>query len=335
MILSQWYAVLESNEVRAGKPVGVTRLGEPMVFWRDAAGRVACAVDRCPHRGAALSPGAVVNGHVQCAFHGFEFDSSGQCVLIPANGRNADVPRIFQVRAFPTREAHGFIWVWTGEPRPEGDYPPLRYFPDIDDSFSYGTYRARWHAHYSRAIENQLDVVHLPFIHRRTIGRGGKTLVNGPASFCDCTDGVLRVWVYNAQDEGQAPRKPGDFSAPPEEPYRLKFIYPNIWENRISDDLRVMIAFAPIDDENTLLYLRFYQRFMKVPGLRHAINWFGAQMNNIVASEDRSIVETQRPYRTDLRMGEKLIPGDAPIIMYRRQREELIRAAVTPAREEA
>jgi phenylpropionate dioxygenase-like ring-hydroxylating dioxygenase large terminal subunit len=34
MIRNQCYVVLESKEVRKGKPVGVTRLGEKMVFWR-------------------------------------------------------------------------------------------------------------------------------------------------------------------------------------------------------------------------------------------------------------------------------------------------------------
>ena len=331
MIPNQWYAVLESREVRDGKPVGVTRLGEKLVFWRDAAGQVACAMDLCPHRGAALSPGKVVDGHVQCAFHGFEFDRTGQCVLIPANGRAADVPRVFHVKAFPTREAHGFIWVWVGEPRAEEDYPPIHYFPDINASFTYDTFQAHWHTHYSRAIENQLDVLHLPFIHKRTIGRSGKTLVNGPATFCDCEDDELRVWVYNDLDQGQPPRKPGDYTEPPGEPHRLRFIYPNVWENRISDDVRVTVAFAPIDDENTLMYLRFYQRFLKTPGLRHAVNWLGAQMNNYIANEDRFIVETQRPYRTDLRMGEKLVPGDAPIIAYRRHRADLIAAAEAQA----
>ncbi len=330
MIPDQWYAVLESREVKPGKPVGVTRLGEKMVFWRDGDGRPACMVDRCPHRGAALSPGEVVNGHVRCAFHGFQFDRSGQCVLIPANGRNVDVPRAMAARAFPTREAHGFIWVWNGAPRAEDAYPPIRYFDDIDTSFTYDTFRAHWHTHYSRAIENQLDVVHLPFIHRKTIGRSGKTLVNGPYTTCRCEDGVLRVWVENAVDEGQTPRKPADYAAPPEHPYQLCFVFPNVWENRISDDLRVTAAFAPIDDENTLMYLRFYQRFLKTPGLRQVVNWLGAQSNNLVAREDRPIVETQRPYRSDLKIGEKLIPGDAPIISYRRHRAELIAVAAQP-----
>jgi phenylpropionate dioxygenase-like ring-hydroxylating dioxygenase large terminal subunit len=32
MIRNQWYVVLKSKEVHQGKPVGITRLGEKMVF---------------------------------------------------------------------------------------------------------------------------------------------------------------------------------------------------------------------------------------------------------------------------------------------------------------
>ncbi len=35
MIRNQWYAILESSEVRRGKPVGVTRMGEKLVAWRN------------------------------------------------------------------------------------------------------------------------------------------------------------------------------------------------------------------------------------------------------------------------------------------------------------
>src|SRR5512135_3028806 len=106
MIRNQWYVVLESNEV-GPRPVGVTRLGENMVFWRDQAGKINAAVDRCPHRGVALSAGKTLAGQLQCPFHGFEFDSSGKCVLIPANGRNGVVPNALRLNTYPTYEAHG------------------------------------------------------------------------------------------------------------------------------------------------------------------------------------------------------------------------------------
>ena len=63
--------LMESKQVK-DKPVGVTRMGEKLVFWRDGKGNVACLRDKCPHRGVELSTGQVVNGHIQCPFHGFE-----------------------------------------------------------------------------------------------------------------------------------------------------------------------------------------------------------------------------------------------------------------------
>ena len=59
MIPNQWYAILDSSEVRRGKPIGVTRMGEKMVAWRNSSGEFAVMADKCPHRGVALSAGAL------------------------------------------------------------------------------------------------------------------------------------------------------------------------------------------------------------------------------------------------------------------------------------
>ena len=115
--------------------------------------------------------------------------------------------------------------------------------------------------------------------------------------------------------------------APPDKPYHLEFIFPNLWQNWISAKVRVVAAFAPVDDANTVLYLRCYQNFMRAPGVRNLINWSAMIFDTVVAHQDRRVVVTQRPVRSDLKIGEKLIPGDAPIIAYRRRRQELLEAA--------
>lgn len=329
MIPNQWYAILESNEVRPGKPVGVTRMGEKLVLWRTAGGQVACMADLCPHRGVALSLGKLAAGGdcVQCPFHGFEFDSGGRCTLIPANGRTSEPPKAMKGRAYPARDEYGFIWIWWGEPRP--NLPPIHYFETIDNSFSQITIRDHWATHYSRAIENQLDVVHLPFIHRTTIGRGNRTLVNGPLVkwTAQAPDhNAFDLWVYNEVDQGQAPRKASELPEPARRP-QLQFIFPNVWHNWIGDGMRITAAFAPIDDENTLMYIRSYQRITRVPVLKQLFNAANAVGNLVVERQDKGVVITHRPKRSELRMGEVLIPGDGPIAAYRRRREELIKAA--------
>ncbi|MBK8047189.1 MAG: aromatic ring-hydroxylating dioxygenase subunit alpha [Anaerolineales bacterium] len=150
-----WYAVLDSNEVPKGKPVGFRRLGEDLVFWRDRAGKVAVMHDLCPHRHAKLSPGKIVDGNLQCHFHGFQYDRTGACQLIPANGRNGPKPKVFQCKPYVALEAHGFIWIWTGEPR--ASYPPLPYFKGLD-KLVCDTVHKQWNVHYTRSVEGVLDV---------------------------------------------------------------------------------------------------------------------------------------------------------------------------------
>ena len=219
------------------------------------------------------------------------------------------------------RERGGFIWLWWGEPRAE--LPPLPWFEDIDESFPHGTFRSHWTVHYSRAIENQLDVVHLPFVHHNTIGRGNRTLVEGPVT--TWSDDGMRLWVYNKVDDGSRPRRPEEIPAPTDPP-RLYLHLPNVWQNWLSDDLRIVAVFAPIDDGNTMLYIRFYQRVVRVPLLRELFCAVGAWGNSVVANQDRRVVITQRPVKSWLRMDEKLIQGDRPIIEYRRRRQALIDA---------
>jgi len=323
VIPNQWYVILDSDQVPAGRPVGVTRLGEKLVLWRDAAGQVVCQRDCCAHRGAALSAGKLVGEHVQCPFHGFEYDASGRCQLIPANGRDTPVPERFQLLTYPTAEAYGFIYIWWGERR--ADLPPVPFFDDIDDTFSYGRRRDPWPTHYSRAVENQLDAMHLPFVHHNTIGRGGRALVDGPlVEWVD--EDKMFVYVFNRVDDGSPPRRPEELSRP-DGPFRLEFIFPNLWQNHISESTRVVIAFVPVDEENTLLYLRFYQNVVRLPLLRDLFNWLAMPFNLLIAHQDRRVVTTQRPLRTSLTMGENLVQGDRPIVEYRRRRQALLEAA--------
>ena len=328
MIPDQWYAILESNEVKKGKPAGFTRMGEKMVAWRDSSGRLTVMSDLCPHRGVALSIGKLTGDCIQCPFHGFEYDASGDCTLIPANGKNARPPKAMHVRTHPAREAHGIIYIWWGEPRADGSYPPLPWFENIGPDMVYSTIRSHWKNHYARAIENQLDVVHLPYVHHSTIGRGNQTLVNGPAAKeLAPAPGSYRLdlWFDNDTDRGQKPVKPSEMPEPTRRPL-IQFHFPNLWQNWLADSFLVFLIFAPIDDENTMMYLRQYHK-VKFPIARQLFERFGEIGNRVILDQDKRVVVTQRPPRPDLDIGEVLIPGDQPIVMYRKRRRMLIEQA--------
>ncbi len=319
MIYNQWYVILESKEIGNKKPIQVKRLNETLVIWRNVDGSLNCIADRCCHRGASLSGGKIIENKVECPFHGFQFASDGKVKLIPANGINASIPASQHVKAYSAYENYGFIWIWWGDETKKTEKP---YFFEELTKMSYATFIDKWDTHYSRCIENQLDVVHLPFVHKTSIGRGNKTLVHGPV--VEREGDLLTFYVYNVLDDGQTrPLKPNEIENY-KQLFHLKFHYPNIWQNCISDNLRIFAAFVPVDDNHTLIYLRNYQSFVRIPILKNVVNYLMKLSNIGILRQDKRVVIKQLPKRTDVGMNEQLIMGDKPIIEYRKYRKELI-----------
>jgi len=318
LIKGLWYVVLASKQLKKNKLLGITRLSDKLVFWRDGNNEIHCIFDKCCHRGASLGAGKIINNHVACPFHGFQYDSTGKVSYIPANGKNAKVPERYKVNAYLVKEAYGFVWLLYSDE--QTNVPEIPFFEELKEGFSYGEFSETWPVHYTRAIENQLDVVHLPFVHQSTIGKGDKTLVNGPV--VKWKDNLMTFYVKNTKDYGQIPEKPKEIQGY-EKLFSLQLQMPNIWQNKISDNVRILAAFVPIDEENTQIYLRFYQNFMLIPGLKQIVNLSSKVMNKIILHQDRSVVLTQRPIKSELAMGENLVQGDLPIIEYRKRRDLL------------
>jgi len=103
----------------------------------------------------------------------------------------------------------------------------------------------------------------------------------------------------------------------------LNFIYPNIWLNHISSKIKVIIYFAPVGDENTILYIRFYCKLTKSKAVNNLMAFFGEFANKIVERQDKRVVIAQKPKASSFKSGENLIVGDGSIIMYRKIRDEL------------
>ncbi len=321
MIRNQWYVVLESNEVKSRRPLGVTRLGEKLVFWRQLDGRVVCMRDTCPHLGARLHQGKVHGDALACPFHGFEYDAAGSCSYLPAYGKNGDIPKALRAATYPTYEAHDLIWIFWGEP--EGDLQPPRFFDAIHDGCSYQTIRQHWPVHYSRMIENQLDVAHVPFVHNTTIGRGLSPVVDGPHVRLE--DDLLEVWPRYRPDDGVPPSKAEDLPAPTDHAL-LQFRFPNTWHNWLGDDLHIFLAFVPVDEENGIAYVRGYQAFVRLPLLRDLVNLFMRWGNTVILNQDHRVVIGQQPKKSSLKMGEKIMQCDRAILTYRRRRQQLLEA---------
>ncbi len=105
-----WYVACTPDEI-TDKPLGRRVCGERIVFYRNAQGQASALEDFCPHRGAPLSLGRVCKGQLVCGYHGLEMGCDGRTRSMPGQ----KVERFAAIRAYPTVERHGFIWVWPGD----------------------------------------------------------------------------------------------------------------------------------------------------------------------------------------------------------------------------
>jgi nitrite reductase/ring-hydroxylating ferredoxin subunit len=82
---SQWYPLMPVCDLDKRKPHAKKVLGLDVVVWWDR-NESAWKVfdDSCPHRLAPLSEGRIDQwGRLQCVYHGWCFNGSGNCKLIP------------------------------------------------------------------------------------------------------------------------------------------------------------------------------------------------------------------------------------------------------------
>ena len=81
---NRWWPILPSRFVETGgKPLGLTRMGEALVLWRDAAGEIHVQADRCPHRAVPLSRGINEGYRLRCNYHGVEVGPDGTVLNVP------------------------------------------------------------------------------------------------------------------------------------------------------------------------------------------------------------------------------------------------------------
>jgi phenylpropionate dioxygenase-like ring-hydroxylating dioxygenase large terminal subunit len=316
---NQWYPVLESREV-GRRPLGVERLGLRLAFWRTADGLPHAHPDRCPHLGAALSAGKIEADRLVCPFHGFAFDGQGQCVHIPAKGRGGKIPKGMALPDLPLQEAHGLIWLWVGEARDA--YPEVPFFPVLETGWRHGTTSVDWPAHYTRAIENQLDVAHLAFVHRTTIGGGDRAFVEGP--YVEADRQGIKVWVTNARDEGQGARGLSELKAAAalREP-TLDFKFPGVWMLNMSPRLKNFIAFVPINEHKTRYYLRVYHRHFN-PLIARPFEAVMGLTNRFILDQDRRVVVTQTPRESPPAGEDRLVEADRAIARFRALQASLL-----------
>jgi phthalate 4,5-dioxygenase oxygenase subunit len=163
-----WMPAFISSELDVdGFPRRIRLLGEDLIAYRDTEGRVGVIDENCPHRGSSMIFARNEQGGVRCAYHGWKFDCSGACVDMPSEGEKTNFKDKVKIKAYPTRERNGIVWLYMG---PRKTPPAL---PDIEmnlDGFKKPEgepFKYVRQCNWAQALEGDIDSVHLNFLHTR------------------------------------------------------------------------------------------------------------------------------------------------------------------------
>jgi phenylpropionate dioxygenase-like ring-hydroxylating dioxygenase large terminal subunit len=317
-----WYPVMPVAMIDQG-PQPFTLLGEKIVLWKDAGGRYAAMVDRCPHRSTALSKGWVEGNALVCPYHGWAYDSVGACVRVPQRPES-DGLKGTAVRTFACDARYGHIWVALDEP-----LAPIPDWPEEAD----GSYRRidqfyeRWNCAGLRLMENSFDSAHINFVHRNTFGDiknpepPPRTLERFDYGFVSRAD----LPVLNNELQKKNLRDSGDATVRYSTSHwympfvrRLHIRYPS------GLDHIIITAATPVSDDSCQVVQFCFRNDTEEQAKADDIIAFDRK----VTQEDREVLEgTAFDVPLDMHSGvERHMPSDQPGLLMRRMLLELLAA---------
>jgi len=160
-----WIPALLSAELPApdSDPIRVLLLGEQLIAFRDTLGKVGLLQNNCPHRGASLFFGRNEEAGLRCVYHGWKFETQGNCVDMPNEPAESDFKHKVKATAYATYERGGVVWAYLG---PQQSAPPP--LPDLEANMVADAQAGavQMEANYFQILEGTIDTVHAGFLHR-------------------------------------------------------------------------------------------------------------------------------------------------------------------------
>lgn len=159
-----WQPVALADGLASDRPVkAVKLLGQDFVLFRDEQGRLGLLDRDCPHRGADLAMGRLEDGGLRCPFHGWLFDTTGQCLETPAEPEGSRMCTRIRQQSYPVVERSGIIFAYVGP----GDAPA---FPALDcfeapDAYTFA-FKGLLECNWLQALEVGIDPAHASYLHR-------------------------------------------------------------------------------------------------------------------------------------------------------------------------
>jgi len=194
-----WYVACPSRDLER-RPLARTVLGHPMVLFRGSDGKATALLDRCAHRNVPLSIGTLVEGRIECRYHGWQYGTNGRCEKIPGLCDGFD--RIARnVPHFATVEENGFVWVFASPDETPSTRPfalaPLE--PGATEVRRIVNVESPLHP----ALENALDVPHTAVLHQGLF-RGDRAPHRIKARVSRTPEGVQAEYIGEPRPEGLA-----------------------------------------------------------------------------------------------------------------------------------
>ncbi|GAA3622436.1 aromatic ring-hydroxylating dioxygenase subunit alpha [Kineosporia mesophila] len=164
LMRAYWQPAALVSEMSQEKPVKAVRMfSEDLVLFRKPGGTWGLISRFCAHRGVDLSYGRLEDGGLRCLYHGWLYDSQGQCVDQPAEPEHSRFADKIRIASYPCVEKNGIIFAYLGA----GDPPP---FPDYDcfkapDEYTFA-FKGLWECNWLQGVEGGIDPSHVSFLHR-------------------------------------------------------------------------------------------------------------------------------------------------------------------------
>jgi vanillate O-demethylase monooxygenase subunit len=305
-----WLPVAFSDEV-GQNPLPVRLLDDRLALCR-LGDHVACFQDLCIHRGTPISLGWIEGGEVVCAYHGWSYNHEGKCTRIPSIPSEHPIPKKACLTKHHSQERYGIVWVCLGEPR-----APIPEFPPLEDPSFHVIFKDKrtWKCSAARAIENFFDAGHFAWVHEGILGDRAHPI---PPSFTIERDAEeLRFWADREADAHAV------HAVSHRNNYRV--IRPfAIHQWKVEPDGKTeafVYVVMPVSAGECNRFMITARNFVGGPygGDQHA------ELQNLVAEQDRVIVENQRPEELPLDLAEELhVKGpDGAALQYRRMLAEL------------
>ena len=156
-------ALSEQLGERDGTPLRLRLLGEDLVAFRDSDGKLGIVGERCPHRGASLALGRNEDCGLRCLYHGWKVAADGEILEMSSEPAGSGFIEKVRHKAYPVREAGGFVWTYMGPPEtmPEFAAPGFAPTPETKVSIVKIHVGCNW----AQILEGSIDSAHSSTLH--------------------------------------------------------------------------------------------------------------------------------------------------------------------------